>query len=286
MSVANCPVCNSSDTRLFREIGKFSYHECHSCDVIFICRDVINEMDKGKPLIPYNESYWKEELSAARERSWGAALARVAEAFLYSRIPINKFIDIGSGPGYLLDAIQYQLPSSAQLFYANELFPPAKEYRTTNNNYRKGNLLIFDFMFDAGSCIEVIEHLTPAMVKRLFADLAMRSRENSIYIFNTGLSTYIKNEDIHYLDPVVRGHIMGWSLKGLQFIAGHLGFKFLPIPGKTWAFIAEYRPKHEFGSNVRDRIWKALPENLNTLNDKKTGNLMYILGLDTARAYG
>src|SRR5688572_17647569 len=213
-----CPVC-TENAHPFREVGGFGYHECESCEVIFVSPEVLARIDAGESLVDYGASYWKDELVAARQRSWGPALARVAEVFLYGRTPIRKFIDIGSGPGYLLDAIQYQLPSSSDIFFANELFPPEAQYCTTNKNYLRGRLVDFDFSFDAGCCIEVIEHLTPGMLRALFADLAARSHANSIYIFNTGLTSYIKKEDIGYLDPVVRGHIMGWSIKALQTLA-------------------------------------------------------------------
>ncbi|RNI29230.1 class I SAM-dependent methyltransferase [Rufibacter latericius] len=242
-------------------------------------------MDNGTFLINYNSNYWQEELKAAKERSWGTALARTAEVFLYSKLPITKFIDIGSGPGYFLDAISYQLPSSKEIFYAAELFPPADEYCTKSPNYHKGDILDLNFQFDAGCCIEVIEHLTPKMVESLFQSLAMKSKPNSIYIFNTGLVEYIKNEDPGYLDPIVRGHVMGWSLKAIQFLAEPIGFNIIPIPGKTWAFIAEFQPNHNAELPITDRIWSALPENKEILSDKATGNLMYVLGLDTTRAY-
>ena len=284
MSCENCPVCHSTDIQLFKEIADLSYYECVSCELLFVEPDVLNKIDAGQGIVSYSTTYWDEEVAAARERSWGASLARVAEVFLYATIPIKKFIDIGSGPGYLLDALQYQLPSSSHVFYASELFPPAIQYRTRNPNYLIGDLSNFDFAFDAGCCIEVIEHLTPAMVKELFSDLAKKSRQNSIYIFNTGLSEYIKQEDIEYLDPSRRGHIIGWSTKCLQYLVGNMGFQILPIRGKKWAFIAEYQPTHGF-DNLADRIWKALPENVNALRDAKTGQLMYVLGLETVRAY-
>jgi hypothetical protein len=75
-------------------------------------------------------------------------------------------------------------------------------------------------------------------------------------------------------------------VKGLQTLVSSVGFQILTIQGKTWAFIAEYKPNHNFKSNIQERIWKAVPENVNILRDKKTGDLMYVLGLDTARAYG
>ena len=280
-----CPVCDSSSVKLFKEVKEYSYFKCISCNVIFLSPEILNKIDSGFGLIEYSSSYWSEELKAARERSWGPALARVAELFLYARLPIRRFIDIGSGPGYLLDALQYQLPLASEVFYAHELFPPADEFCTNNKNYLKGSILNFPFCFEAGCCIEVIEHLTPSMVKGLFRDLAQKSKANSIYIFNTGLVEYIENEDIKYLDPHVRGHIMGWSVKGLNHLVKPIGFEVYSIPGKTWAFIAEYKPNHNFNNPLPERIWHALPENVNILRDQTTGNLMYVLGLETVRAY-
>lgn len=285
MNSSTCPVCYSSQTSPLKYVNGYQYYECNECEVIFINPDLLGQMDQGFSLIDYKDSYWKDELKAARERSWGVALARVAELFLYARIPVRKFIDIGSGPGYLLDAINYQLPSSADVFYASELFPPPAEHCTKSLNYHRGSFLDLDFHFDAGSCIEVIEHITPVMLKTMMTELAIKSRPGSIYIFNTGLAEYIKNEDINYLDPLVRGHVMGWSIKALQLLLEPTGFKILAIPGKTWAFIAEFQPDHDFAGQLQDRIWQALPENTQTLKDKKTGDLLFVLGLETARAY-
>ena len=280
-----CCVCESRDVNLFRQVGQYAYYECKSCGLIFIAPDVLRKVDNGATLVNYSGNYWTEELYAARERAWSTSLARIAELFLYARIPVRKFVDIGSGPGYLLDALLYQLPSATDVFYANELFPPPPANRTRSENFLEGSFTNFSFDFDGGSCIEVIEHLTPAMVKSLFADLATKSKPNSIYLFNTGLSHYIKNEDPGYLDPHVRGHIVGWSIPSLKMLVASTGFEILPIPGKSWAFIAEYRPDHNFRGNLEDRIWHALPENASTLKDQRTGGLMYVLGLDTARAY-
>jgi len=285
MQAIICPVCDSGDTSLFKTVNEYAYYQCTSCKVLFIAREILDKMDKGEFLIEYSHNYWRDELKAAKERSWGATLARVAELFLYARLPIRNFIDIGAGPGYFLDAINYQLPSSDNIFHAEELFPPAKEFCTNSKNYHIGSLLDLNFQFDAGCCVEVVEHLTPNMLRGMLSDIAKKSIKNSIYIFNTGLVDYIINEDIDYLDPIVRGHVMGWSIPALQHIAEPLGFKIIPIPGKTWAFIAEYLPDHGFEHPLSDRIWTALPENLEILKDRQTGNLMYILGIETARAY-
>lgn len=280
-----CPVCYSTRIESFKEVKDHIYFKYSDCEIIFLSTEILNKIDSGSGLSKYSGNYWNMELKSAKERSWGPALARVAELFLYSRMPVKKFIDIGSGPGYLLGALQYQLPSAADIFYAQELFPPDDVLYIKKPNYLKGSILDFSFSFDAGRCIEVIEHLTPTMVEGLFRDLAKKSKINSIYIFNTGLANYIEKEDIGYLDPYIRGHIMGWSIKAIKHLAGPIGFQVFPIPGKTWAFIIEYKPDHTLTNSLTERIWHGLPENISVLCDKKTGDLLYVLGLDTARAY-
>lgn len=279
-----CPVCWKGAS-LFIKKEQFSYYNCNSCDLLFIDPLVLNKIDQGVSLVKYSDDYWQSELYAAKERSWGSSLARVAELFLYARTPINSFLDIGSGPGYLLDALQYYLPTADGKFFATELFPPQKEFITKHKNYIIGEIENITKMFDGGSCIEVIEHLTPKMVINLFSQVAKVSNPNSIYIFNTGLTEYIKNEDLGYLDPLVRGHITGWSIKAISHITNPLGFVIHEIPGKSWAFLAEYKPNHLFDKSVAERIWLALEQNIKTLKDEKTGSAMYILGLESARAY-
>ena len=285
MNPSTCPVCSTQDNEILKAVDQYNYYQCKECEVIFIATDILAKIDAGETLIEYRESYWREELYAAKERSWGSSLARIAELFLYARLPIKKCLDIGSGPGYILDAVNHQLPSAADIFYASELFPPSDEYCTSNKNYHRGSFLELNYKFDAGCCIEVVEHLTPGMFKKMMEDLSHVSKPNSIYIFNTGLADFIKNENIGYLDPHVRGHIMGWSIKSLRILLEPIGFLVSVIPGKTWAFIVEYMPDHQFAGAIDDRIWQALPENKMILNDRKTGSLMYILGLETARAY-
>jgi hypothetical protein len=285
MSLYKCPVCDNEDIVLFKQVNEYTYFECNNCSLIFISPDILERMDQGESIFKYNSGYWKDELFAARERSWGSSLARIAELFLYARIPVKKFIDIGSGPGFLLDALSYQLPSANNVFYANELFPPASNECTSNKNYHRGNFVELGFEFEAGCCVEVIEHISPLMLKTMMSQLAEKSKPNSIYIFNTGLVEFVKNEDPTYLDPLVRGHIVSWSIPALQTLLEPLGFQILSIPGKSWAFIAEYKPDHVFTNPLNERIWYALPENIEILKDKKTGDLMYILGLETARAY-
>ena len=149
----------------------------------------------------YAEEYWRNELGAARERCFGPAVLRVAETIAYCRVPIRGFIDIGAGTGWLLDALEVLLPEVIDRFHAIELYPPPLPHRTANPNYVVGTLGDMHRTFDAGVCIEVIEHLTPATLRALVAQLAAVSHPGSLYLFNSGQPDFVEREDPGYLDP-------------------------------------------------------------------------------------
>ncbi len=277
-----CPVCGASATRPYHVVEGYQYYECDACGSLFIDPHIIAEMDAGRPIRTYDQAYWDAESKESRERSFGAALSRVAETLLYARLPVRKFLDIGTGPGFLLDALSTYLPASRDIFWGIERFPPEKH--TQHPHYTIGSLADLPGTFQAGVCIEVVEHLTPAMLRNLIASLASKSEPNSIYLFNTGLSSFVRKENLHYLDPVTRGHIVSWGLAGLTRLFEEQGFHLTPLPGKSWAFVVEYQPT---ASEVPfdQRIWRPVAANKAILHDPVMGSHMYVVGIDTARAY-
>ncbi len=280
-----CPLCGSPAGH-YTVVDGVDYHECEECDFIFADNELLQRVDAGEPLRHYDAQYWDSELESARSRSFGSSLARVAEAMLYCRIPVERFIDIGTGPGYLLDALAAYLPSQRNTFYGVEKFPPVREERTSHPNYLCSDLAEVQGSFECGVCIEVLEHLTPAMARSLAEAMYRISVPGSLYLFNTGLTEYVRRDDPGYLDPYVRGHITCWSVDAARRIFGASGFEVHAIPGKTWAFLVE-RPldSGQAEAGIGDRIWTALPENKALLSDPSMGNVMYILGLESARAY-
>jgi hypothetical protein len=281
-----CPCCFSTKVKFLKNSGGYDYYQCFSCDSLFIDVEYLKKIDEGFNIVKYEERYWREELESARERSYGPALARLAEAIYYCRIPIKRFIDIGTGPGYILDAVAKLLPDHADIFYGVELFPPDPQFQTKSKNYIIGDVGDLTEKYDCGLCVEVVEHLTPKMLTGLFEKLAKVSNPNALYIFNTGLPEYVLKEDIGYLDPTRRGHLASYSLKAIDLLAGKFGFRTHAIPGKTWAYAIEYSGnERRANEDIRDRIWTALEHNLNILTDSNMGAVLKVLGLDTARAY-
>ena len=275
-----CPVCRSATAELWRVVEGFDYFRCAGCESIAIDPRVLSDVDDGRFIQAYRENYWRDELSAAKERSYGPALARVAEVLLYARRPVRRFLDVGAGPGYLLDALSCYLPASKDLFHGVELFPP--KAHTSHPNYHAGPVASLSGTFDAGSCIEVVEHLTPTMLGHLLGQLAEHSAPQALFIVNSGLPEYVLHEDPGYMDPLRRGHIVSYSIAAMRMIGAEHGFSVLPLRGKSWAYLLEYHSESPRDEPL-DRIWSALPENKQILHDPAMGSLLYVLGIDTAR---
>ena len=282
----HCPVCQTSDVSAYRVVSDVPFFGCMGCGSLFAHPDFLAQVDAGE-VRNYDDAYWAMEVSAARERSFGSSLQRLAEVFLYCRVPIERFIDIGSGPGFLLDAAAAVMPASDGVFHGVEMFPPPPRWRTQHRNFHVCALGDVPLQFQAGCCIEVIEHLTPPVLSRLIGQLAQRSAPGALYYFGSGQPEYVHLEDPGYLDPRVRGHIVSYSLKGLAPLFAAHGFTLIPLPGRAWAFLVEFAPPR--GPNDAEalltRLWTALPANTARLKDPTFGPLMYGVGLESARCY-
>lgn len=273
-----CPVCTSGVSTFYESIDGYDYLRCAACNSLHITNEVLAGMDTGKSTRVYDEAYWQDELRAARARASGPALVRAAEAILYATRPVCSFLDVGTGPGYLLDELTRQFPDRSDMFHGIELFPP--EEHSTHPNYQIGEVGDVNLKFDAGTCIEVIEHLTPRMLSRLATGLAEASYPGSLWLFNTGMPDYVLNEDRGYLDPLHRGHVVSYSLEGLRCIFGPLGFRISSIPGKSYAFLAEHRPVDE-AMDLARRIYQPVPENRLLL---ERSGLLFQAAFESARA--
>jgi hypothetical protein len=282
-----CPCCQSKKLAGFKDVQQFHYLRCLGCGTIFIDPDYLNQIDNGQNVRKYDDDYWGWQIHPCREHSYGITLARMAEAFYYSRIPINKFLDIGAGAGYFLDAVASLLPNHKDVFWAIEKFPPPQECRTKSPNYIVGELRDLAFKVDGGICTEVAEHLTPRMLSNLFKDMGHISSPGALYEFTTGLPEAVLYDYAFrdYMDPFRDGHIVSYSIKAIELLANPHGFSVFPLKGKTWAFVVEYQSKWSKFEDFQSRIFLPLDHNLSILDDKDMGSVLKILGLETARAY-
>src|SRR5271170_4567584 len=107
-----CPICLHEASSL-RDVDSVAYFKCLKCESLFAHPDFLAAVDAGA-VENYRGSYWEQELSAARERSFGAGVVRVAETLRMARVPVRRVLDIGRGAGLLLDALAELVPSLAE----------------------------------------------------------------------------------------------------------------------------------------------------------------------------
>lgn len=274
-----CPVCEAGKSVFYANIDGYDYARCVSCGSLHIANDVLVDIDNGNSTRLYDEAYWNEELCSARTRARGESLTRAGEALLYCQRPVTRFLDVGTGPGYLLDELAKQYPKRPDLFHGVELFPPVE--RTSHPKYVEGDVGMLEETYDVGVCIEVIEHLTPRMLGKLADGLAKVSLPDSLWLFNTGMPDYVINEDRGYLDPLHRGHIVSYSLRGAAHIFEPRGFRIMALPGKSFAFVAEFQPAAD-ALDFEYRIYHPLPHNDALLRES---GLMRQAAFESARAY-
>jgi hypothetical protein len=274
-----CGVCGAIAAP-WNVVDGIQFTDCGECECIAMDSENLLRVDGAKFARKYDANYWSDELLAAKERSWGATLARAAEAILLCRRPVVSFLDIGTGPGYLLDALTYYLPTSKERFFGVEKFPP--EGRSAHPGFIEGGLEDLRLDVDCGVCMEVIEHLTPQMLRQLARELSWVSKPNALYIFNTGLSDFVRTECPTYIDPLRRGHIVSWGFPALIEIFAAEGFKVNKLGSRDWAFAVEYLPEDDIA--IADRVWHPLDENAAMLNDPATGMVMHIVARESLRS--
>lgn len=280
-----CPICNAGNQLPLRDVDGVPYLQCDGCGSILAERAFLERTMAGEAR-QYDDSYWQEELSAARARGYGSSLVRLAEVFLYARRPVRRFLDVSCGAGTLLDSAAEMLPEIADTFWGIEPFPPPPEFRARHPNYRVGFLPDLEGRFDGGTCIEVIEHLPPEILRRMLGDLALVSEPGAMWYFNSAQPDFVERDDPGYLDPFRRGHIASYSIEGLRHVFGEAGFTVHALPGRDWAFLAEFgeHPPAD-GNALLSRVWTALPENRAHLEKGRFGHLLLAAGVEGARCY-
>jgi Methyltransferase domain len=277
-----CPICQHEAIPL-RDVDNVAYFKCLDCGSLFAHPDFLAAVDTGT-VDNYRVSYWDQELSAARERSFGAGVVRMAETLRMARIPVRRALDIGSGPGFLLDALEELVPSLAERVHGVELFPPAE--RSHSPNYHVGSIADLEGTFDAGVCIEVIEHLTPTILASMLRQLAGKSSPGALYFFNSAQPSFVETVDPGYLDPFRRGHVVAWSVAGARVMFQRAGFNVIALPGRDWAFLAEFGPPRVVDADMlMEWMWRPAPENIALVSNDRFGPLFQTLGLESARCY-
>lgn len=282
MNSVACQICCKGHMQSFREVEHIPYRRCDACGSIIADESAYKASAPRK----YDASYWAFEVASAKERSFGPAIPRVAEVFAMCRIPIRRFLDISSGGGSLLDSLSLLLPEIQGVFHGNEPFPPPENFRSRHPNYKVGWISDLTCHFDAGVCIEVIEHLFPDTLRGMIAQLALKSNKRALYYFNSAQPSYVIEREPSYLDPFIRGHVVSYSVAGIAALFSEFGFVVHPLPGRDWGFLAEYKGERvDGGDALMNRLWNPVKENIDLLEQCKYGRMFRSIGIESSRCY-
>jgi hypothetical protein len=283
--MTTCSICNKGVLEPFRVVDGLAFLVCPSCGSFIADHEAFIARTKDNPP-NYGDAFWQKELTTANERFCGTSLLRVAEIFRLAQLPLRRFLDISAGNGGLLDALDGLLPERSSLFYGIEPFPPPEAFRSRHPNYKIGTIDDLDGAFDAGVCIEVIEHLFPDQLRKMLASLAAHSNTGALYYFNSAQPSHVVTSYPTYLDPFKSGHVVSYAIAGLRPLFASCGFTVHPLPGRDWAFLAEYgNVTEETVDSLFDRLWHPLDDNLATLSACRYGPLFKAMGLESARCY-
>ncbi len=274
-----CPVCAVGHSRHYAIIESLNFFQCDSCQSVYLDPEILVSIDCGTDPRFFDERYWKRERDKARLRASGESLTRAGEAILYARRPVRRFLDVGAGGGELLDELVWLFPEDEDLFHGIEAFPPS--HHSDHQNFKTGSVGSLEGKIDAGVCIEVLGYLTPKNLQSLISDLSRVSEIDSLWLFQTGEPNFeIGDKKPGDLGPLSRGRILSYSLKGLGPIFERSGFKIQECPGKSFAFIAEFRPSSVIP--FEKRFTHPLEYNQKLL--LKSG-LLYQASFECARSY-
>ena len=273
-----CPVCAVGLSRHYAIVEGLNFFQCDSCQSVYLDPAILASIDCGKDPRSFDEGFQKRERDKSRLRAAGESLTRAGEAILYARRPVRRFLDVGAGGGELLDELAWLFPEDEDLFHGIEAFPPSRH--SDHRNFKIGSLGSLEGTFDAGVCIEVLGYLTPKNLQSFISDLSRVSEIDSMWLFQTGEPNFeIGDKKPEDLGPLSRGHIVSYSLKGLSPIFERSGFKIQEYPGKSWAFIAEFRPSGEIP--FEERFSHPLEFNKKLLMKSA---LLYLASFDSARS--
>ncbi len=93
-----CPLCGTSQTRLFHADASREYHRCNTCDLVFVPADFFVTREEEKGLYDMHEN-------DPQDRAYRDFLSRLFDPML-ERLPDHASgLDFGSGPGPTLSVM-------------------------------------------------------------------------------------------------------------------------------------------------------------------------------------
>jgi SAM-dependent methyltransferase len=161
-----------------------------------------------------------ERMEAAR-REKEDGFIRALELLCLSSIQIENVLDFGCGLGITVQLLRDKLGLNAIGVDLSADFVETEYLHRCDltdllRKYPEG-------FFDAIYSIEVFEHLEhPGQILSMLGTLL---KPGGKILINTGTREYLNkyDQELHYIDPLRRGHISIYSLKSLQVLAASIG---------------------------------------------------------------
>ena len=206
-----CAVCEADAAQPYRTVDGVAYFRCAICGSLF----AHPASARIEPASPYTDEYWRSELERGARtllrprdpaRGGDHRLLPPADARLHRHRRRHRLAARCAGDA----AAGGDRPVPRRGTVSTAAAAPHRSMR----NYVIGTLADMRRTFDAGVCIEVIEHLTPATLRTWSRSLPRCRAPGSLYLFNSGQPAFVEREDPGYLDPHGRGHVVSYSLAG------------------------------------------------------------------------
>jgi hypothetical protein len=73
---------------------------------------------------------------------------------------------------------------------------------------------------------------------------------------------------------------------GARVLFEPAGFNVIALPGRDWAFLAEFGPPRRVEADtLAEWLWRPVPENIDLIRKDRFGSLFETIGLESARCY-
>ena len=225
-----CPICGTEPTPSLQRDG-CQYYICGGCGFLFA------RPDEPERTVTYDATYWAMERDEAARRERQDAFVRALELIYLSNVPVQRVLDFGCGQGVTVRMLRAGLGLDVVGADPYGEFEPC-DYLLRLDAAQLASVYPVGY-FDVIYSIEVFEHLAdPVGVIRSLLQLL---RPAGKLLINTGTREFLEQYDpeMHYLDPLVRGHISIYSLGSFQAMAGKFGATVGFMADRRYAVIVE-----------------------------------------------
>jgi 2-polyprenyl-3-methyl-5-hydroxy-6-metoxy-1,4-benzoquinol methylase len=150
-----CPICDSQSSKIYIDFAEIPVLQCQNCNFIYSARIMDNET-----MIFYYKNTFSGDIHLHGQRV-NATVNLIALENLLDFNSVNTFLDVGTGYGFLLKAIQSKHSTKT---VGVELSQNEANYALNNLNVNVLPVLLKESnlpksSFDVVSCFEVIEHI-------------------------------------------------------------------------------------------------------------------------------